>query len=357
MHHCHPAYDTANSGCPVGRVLDLRDDRLTEAFNPHTAGIDDASPLEIVRLMNREDRKIAQAVASQEKAIAAVIDEVATGLARGGRLFYVGAGTSGRLGVLDASECPPTFGADPETVQGIIAGGPEALVRSLEGAEDDAGAGREAIGIAGIGERDFVLGIASSGTTPFVHAALEAALEAGAATGLLACTAPPQDITSRVGHLITPLTGPEAIAGSTRLKAGTATKMVLNMISTGAMIRLGKVYGNLMVDLRAVSRKLVDRGLRIITALTGLDDGDARRLLCRMRRRESDRRRRIGVEAETDELTHGITSSPRGSARSVADRGSSGNPARPAPRRRGRRRGCDRGRRSGPDADSRPRRR
>lgn len=229
--------------------------------------------------MNREDRKIAQAVASQEKAIAAVIDEVAAGLARGGRLFYVGAGTSGRLGVLDASECPPTYGADPETVQGIIAGGPEALVRSLEGAEDDAGAGREAIGIAGIGERDFVLGIASSGTTPFVHAALEAALEAGAATGLLSCTAPPQDIASRVGHLITPLTGPEAIAGSTRLKAGTATKMVLNMISTGAMIRLGKVYGNLMVDLRAVSRKLVDRGLRIITALTGLDERDARRLL------------------------------------------------------------------------------
>jgi len=262
-----------------GRVLDLRDARLTEAFNPRTAGIDDASPLEIVRLLNAEDRTVASAVASQEKAIAGVIAGVAERLSRGGRLFYVGAGTSGRLGVLDASECPPTFGSEPETVQGIIAGGAEALVRSREGVEDDKEAGAAAVCEAGIGAADFVLGIATSGTTPYVHAALDAARQAGARTGLLSCTPPPEDIAGRVDHLITPLTGPEAIAGSTRLKAGTATKLVLNSISTGVMIRLGKVYGNLMVDLRAVSRKLVDRSVRMLAAVVGLERQEARRLL------------------------------------------------------------------------------
>ena len=262
-----------------GRVLDLRDARLTEAFNPRTAGIDDASPLEIVRLLNAEDRTVASAVASQEKAIAGVIAEVARRMSRGGKLFYVGAGTSGRLGVLDASECPPTFGSEPETVQGIIAGGPEALLRSREGVEDDEGAGAAAVREAGIGATDFVLGIATSGTTPYVHAALDAARQAGARTGLLSCTPPPDDAGRRVDHLITPLTGPEAIAGSTRLKAGTATKLVLNTISTGVMIRLGKVYGNLMVDLRAVSRKLVDRSLRMLEAVTGLERQEARQLL------------------------------------------------------------------------------
>jgi N-acetylmuramic acid 6-phosphate etherase len=261
------------------RVLDLQDSRHTEAFNPRTAGIDDASPLEIVRFLNEEDRTVASAVASQEKAIAAVIADVADRLATGGRLFYVGAGTSGRLGVLDASECPPTFGSDPETVQGIMAGGPEALVRSREGVEDDREAGAGAIRDAGVGPADYVLGIASSGTTPFVHAALEAAREAGAGTGLLSCTPPPADMARRVDHLITPHTGAEAIAGSTRLKAGTATKLILNSISTGVMIRLGKVYGNLMVDLRAVSRKLVDRSLRMVSAVTGLGREEARRLL------------------------------------------------------------------------------
>lgn len=261
-----------------GQVLDLQDPRHTEAFNPRTAGIDDASPLEIVRFLNEEDRTVASAVATQDKAIAAVIADVADRLATGGRLFYVGAGTSGRLGVLDASECPPTFGSDPETVQGIMAGGPAALIESREGVEDDREAGASAIREADVGPADYVLGIASSGTTPFVHAALEAAREAGAGTGLLSCTPPPED-TALIDHLITPHTGPEAIAGSTRLKAGTATKLVLNSISTGVMIRLGKVYGNLMVDLRAVSRKLVDRSLRMISALTGLEREEARRLL------------------------------------------------------------------------------
>ncbi len=261
------------------RVLDLRDTRLTEAFNPRTEGIDDASPLEIVRLLNEEDRTVASAVVSQEKAIAAVIEDVAERLSRGGRLFYIGAGTSGRLGVLDASECPPTFGSDPATVQGIIAGGPGALVRSREGVEDDEEAAATAVREASIGAVDFVLGVATSGTTPYVHAALDAAREAGACTGLLSCTSPPEDVALWVDHLITPLTGPEAIAGSTRLKAGTATKLVLNTVSTGVMIRLGKVYGNLMVDLRAVSRKLVDRSLRMIEAVTGLERDEARRLL------------------------------------------------------------------------------
>jgi N-acetylmuramic acid 6-phosphate etherase len=261
------------------RVLDLQDSRHTEAFNPRTAGIDAASPLEIVRLLNEEDRHVADAVASQEKAIAAVIDRVAEHLRGGGRLFYVGAGTSGRLGVLDASECPPTFGSDPRTVQGIMAGGPGALVRSREGVEDDREAGAAAVREVGAGPADFVLGIATSGTTPFVHAALDAARETGAGTGLLSCTPPPEEMARSVDHLIIPLTGPEAIAGSTRLKAGTATKLVLNTISTGVMIQLGKVYGNLMVDLRAVSRKLVDRSLRMVSAVTGLTREEARRLL------------------------------------------------------------------------------
>lgn len=263
----------------MGRILDLQDARHTEAFNPRTATIDDASPLEIVRLLNEEDRTVAAAVASQERAIAAVIAEVADRMARGGRLFYVGAGTSGRLGVLDASECPPTFGTDPAAVQGIMAGGPAALSHSREGVEDDLEAGARAIAEAGVGPSDYVLGITSSGTTPFVHAALAAAAAAGAGTGLLACTPPPPDAARRVDHLILPHTGAEAIAGSTRLKAGTATKLILNTISTGVMIRLGKVYGNLMVDLRAVSRKLVDRSLRMVSAVTGLERDEARRLL------------------------------------------------------------------------------
>lgn len=262
-----------------GQVLDLQDSRHTEAFNPRTSGIDDASPLEVVRLLNEEDRTVAAAVASQEKAIAAVIAAVAECMTHGGRLFYVGAGTSGRLGVLDASECPPTFGSDPDQVQGIMAGGPEALIRSREGVEDDPEAAAEAIREVGVGAADFVLGIASSGTTPFVHSALEAAHGVGAGTGLLSCTPPPEDMLQRVDYVITTLTGAEAIAGSTRLKAGTATKLVLNTISTGVMIQLGKVYGNLMVDLRAVSRKLVDRSLRMISAVTGLEREEARRLL------------------------------------------------------------------------------
>jgi N-acetylmuramic acid 6-phosphate etherase len=263
------------------KLMDLGDERLTERFNPRTAGIDRAGTREILDLLSGEDRIVPGAVAACADSVAGVVDDVAYRLSLGGRLFYVGAGTSGRLGVLDAAECPPTFGTDPEMVQGIIAGGLEALVRAQEGAEDDEDAGREAILAAGIGAADFVLGIAASGTTPFVQAALERAIESGAGTGLLTCSEPPSELAERVDHRITVLTGPEAIVGSTRLKAGTATKMVLNMITTASMIRLGKVYGNLMVDLRATSRKLEDRSLRIVEALTGLARPAAGQLLLR----------------------------------------------------------------------------
>ena len=259
--------------------IDLGDERLTERFNPRTAQIDGGTTREVVDLLQSEDRSVPEAVEAVVDRIAELVDDVASRLSRGGRLFYVGAGTSGRLGVLDAAECPPTFGTHPEIVQGIIAGGPEALVRAAEGAEDDSEAGRDAIVQAGVGEADFVLGIAASGTTPFVRAALEQALEIRAGTALLTCSDPPADLADMVDHRITVLTGPEAIVGSTRLKAGTATKLVLNTITTATMIRLGKVYGNLMVDLRATSRKLEDRSLRIIEALTGLGRVGAQELL------------------------------------------------------------------------------
>ncbi|MGW8283305.1 MAG: N-acetylmuramic acid 6-phosphate etherase [Gemmatimonadota bacterium] len=261
--------------------LDLGDARQTEGLNPRTGAIDRADTTGILQLLQAEDAGVPAAVSAERDSIARVIDDVAPRLSDGGRLFYVGAGTSGRLGVLDAAECPPTFGTEPGLVQGIIAGGPDALVRAVEAAEDDEDAGRRAILDAGVGERDFVLGIAASGTTPFVRAALEQAIASGAATGLLSCSPPPADLAARVDHTITVLTGPEAIAGSTRLKAGTATKLVLNAISTGTMIRLGKVYGNLMVDLKATSRKLEDRSVRIVEALTGLERPAAIALLDR----------------------------------------------------------------------------
>src|SRR5205809_2115839 len=197
-------------------------------------------------------------------------------LRQGGRLVYVGAGTSGRLGVLDASECPPTFGTPPEMVVGVIAGGYAALVKSSEGAEDDVNAGMAAMDQARVAARDFVLGIAASGTTPFVRAALSRAQTIGATTGLVSCTDPPRVLVETCDVLILPKVGPEALTGSTRMKAGTATKLVLNTLSTGAMIRLGRAYGNLMVDLMAVSDKLRDRGERIVMECAGVDRGAAR---------------------------------------------------------------------------------
>ncbi|MBX6331393.1 MAG: N-acetylmuramic acid 6-phosphate etherase [Gemmatimonadaceae bacterium] len=255
------------------------DPRLTERRNPRTAAIDLASPLEIVDLLNTEDRTVPDIVAGERVAIARAIELAESTFRRGGRLFYVGAGTSGRLGVLDASECPPTFGTDPEMVQGIIAGGVPALTRSQEGAEDVAADGAAALDARGVGPSDFVIGIAASGTTPYVRGALERAIALGAYTGIIACSPPPAELVARLDVAILPITGPEAITGSTRMKAGTATKLVLNTISTGAMIRLGKTYGNLMVDLRAMSQKLVDRGERILMEVCRVPRAEARRLI------------------------------------------------------------------------------
>jgi N-acetylmuramic acid 6-phosphate etherase len=255
------------------------DSRVTERRNPRTADIDLASPLEIVDLLNAEDQTVPGAVASQRQAIARAVEQAEKTFRAGGRLFYVGAGTSGRLGVLDASECPPTFGTDPEMVQGIIAGGVKALTRSQEGAEDRLEGAVEDLTEHGVRAGDFVVGIAASGTTPYVKRALTHARSIGAATALVACSPPPQDARDVADILILPITGPEVVTGSTRMKAGTATKLVLNTITTGAMIRLGKTFGNLMVDLRASNDKLKDRSERIIMEICGVDRDEARNLL------------------------------------------------------------------------------
>ena len=257
------------------------DSRVTEQRNPRTAAIDLASALEIVDLINAEDSGVAAAVHSQREEIARTIEMVERAFRGAGRLFYVGAGTSGRLGVLDASECPPTFGVEPGLVQGIIAGGAPALTRSQEGAEDRPGDGADAIDERGVTARDVVIGIAASGTTPYVHAALARAHARGAGTAIIACTPLPAETVAQIDVAIVPVVGPEVLTGSTRMKAGTATKMVLNMITTGAMIRVGKTYGNLMVDLRASNDKLRDRSERIVMELCALDRDDARALLAR----------------------------------------------------------------------------
>ena len=255
------------------------DPRVTERRNPNTAAIDLASPIEIVDLIAAEDARVAAAVATQRVPIARAIELAEAAFRAGGRLFYVGAGTSGRLGVLDASECPPTFGTDPTMVQGIIAGGTPALTRSAEGAEDVAENGARAIDDHAVTASDLVIGIAASGTTPYVRAALDRAKSLGARTGIVASSPPAADWMATLDVAILPIVGPEVVTGSTRMKAGTATKMVLNMITTGAMIRLGKTYGNLMVDLRATNKKLTDRAERIVIEVCGMDRVGARTLL------------------------------------------------------------------------------
>jgi N-acetylmuramic acid 6-phosphate etherase len=255
------------------------DHRLTEQRNPRSASIDLATPLQIVDLINAEDATVATVVATQRVQIALAIEQVEATLRAGGRLFYVGAGTSGRLGVLDASEMPPTFGTDPEMVQGIIAGGSAALTRSQEGAEDRVESAVEDLEAHAVRTGDFVIGIAASGTTPYVQRALEHARAVGAATALIACSPPDADFARAADIVILPLTGPEVVTGSTRMKAGTATKLVLNTISTGAMIRLGKTFGNLMVDLRATNDKLRDRSQRILMEACNIDRAQAIELL------------------------------------------------------------------------------
>jgi N-acetylmuramic acid 6-phosphate etherase len=255
------------------------DPRLTEQRNPRSMRIDQLSTLDVVDLIIAEDRMVAEAVGEEREAIARAIEIVADVFRSGGRLIYVGAGTSGRLGVLDASEMPPTYGTDPAMVRGVIAGGFEALVRAQEGAEDHPADGARDLDAIGVGEADFVLGIATSGTTPYVHGALARARERGARTGFLLCTYPSAALLETHDVVIAPLVGPEVITGSTRMKAGTATKMVLNTITTAAMVRLGKVYGNLMVDLQVTCEKLRDRGERILVETLGVERGEAAALL------------------------------------------------------------------------------
>ena len=251
------------------------DPRLTEQRNPRSRRIDQLSTIEIVDLINAEDRQIAVAVGEEREAIARCVDMVVDTFRKGGRLFYVGAGTSGRLGVLDASEMPPTYGTDPEMVQGIIAGGYAALVRAQEGAEDKPEDGATAIDERDVTGEDFVLGIATSGTTPYVHGALRRARELGARTGFLLCTYPSEELQRTHDVVIAPLVGPEIITGSTRMKAGTATKMVLNTITTSSMVLTGKVFGNLMVDLQVTCQKLQDRGERILMETIGIERPEA----------------------------------------------------------------------------------
>ena len=258
---------------------DFSDPRATEQRNPRTQRIDTASSLEIVDLMNREDASVAETVRGERENIARGIDLIVEAFRSGGRLVYVGAGTSGRLGVLDATECPPTFGVPSTMVVGVIAGGYGALVKSVEGAEDDVNAGMAAMDTAGVRSQDIVMGIAASGTTPYVRGALGRAQTIGARTMLFTCSAPPKVLAETCDVVINPVVGPEALTGSTRLKAGTATKMVLNILTTGAMIRLGKVYGNLMVDLMALSAKLKDRGERIVMECTGVSREEARKAI------------------------------------------------------------------------------
>ncbi len=222
---------------------------------------------------------VAEAVGEERQAIAKALELAEAAFRAGGRLIYVGAGTSGRLGVLDAAEMPPTYGTDPAMVRGVIAGGYDALVRAREGAEDHPAAGAAAVDELGVGPEDFVLGIATSGTTPYVHGALDRARAVGARTGFLLCTYPSPELLAKHDVVIAPLVGPEVITGSTRMKAGTATKLVLNTITTGAMVRLGKVYGNLMVDLQVTCEKLRDRGERILESMLGLERTRAAELL------------------------------------------------------------------------------
>ena len=252
---------------------------ITEARNSSSIDIDFKSTDEIVQIFNDENRNVFAAVESASPSIVEGAELITTVFRGGGRLIYIGAGTSGRLGVLDASECPPTFSTDPGMVHGIIAGGDSALRQSVEGAEDNPDAGARAIREHGVTNRDAVVGIASSGRTPYVIGALAEAHQIGAKTIFLSCVPPAGGITAFVDVFITPIVGPEIVAGSTRMKAGTATKLVLNMLTTISMIKIGKVYNNFMVDVQASNAKMIDRGTRIIMEITSTDYATARSAL------------------------------------------------------------------------------
>jgi N-acetylmuramic acid 6-phosphate etherase len=251
---------------------------LTETRHPDTANIDQLSTREMLEVINAADRSVADAVHAELARIAQAVDGIAERMEQGGRLFYMGAGTSGRLGVLDASECPPTFNVDPGLVVGLMAGGDHALRNSVEGAEDDAGQGAEDLKIHSLAAGDALVGIAASGRTPYVLGGMLYANQLGALTIGLSCV-PGSEVECRAKIAITPAVGPEVITGSTRMRAGTATKLVLNMLSTGAMIRTGMVYGNLMVNVQPTNEKLRNRAIRIIAAAIGVDEVEAEALL------------------------------------------------------------------------------
>lgn len=257
---------------------------LTEQINPNSQNLDQLSTVELVDLFNSEDAQTIKAIAQAKLELAQAIEATSEALSKGGRLFYVGAGTSGRLGVLDAAECPPTFCTDPDMVQGIIAGGAGALIRSSENLEDRPQDGAEAMAQRKVTEKDVVVGISAGGTTPYVHGALNAAKQRGATTIAMSCV-PAQQVPIIVDIDIRLLTGPEILAGSTRLKAGTVTKMALNILSTGVMVKLGKVYGNRMIDVSVTNSKLYDRALRILEELTELSRQEASELLDRSGKR------------------------------------------------------------------------
>jgi N-acetylmuramic acid 6-phosphate etherase len=251
---------------------------LTEQANPASASIDTLATEDMLRVINAEDRGVAEAVAREIPAIARAVDAIVACFQEGGRLFYIGAGTSGRLGVLDASECPPTFGVPAGMVQGIIAGGEAALSRATEASEDDLASGARDLSGRGFTGRDALVGIAASGRTPYVLGAIAEAKRLGAVTVGVSCT-PNSELARAAAITITPLVGPEVIAGSTRMKAGTAQKLVLNMLSTGAFIRMGYVYGNLMVNVQPTNAKLADRARRIVAQAAGVSGKSAGELL------------------------------------------------------------------------------
>ncbi|MGD1850865.1 MAG: N-acetylmuramic acid 6-phosphate etherase [Cyanophyceae cyanobacterium] len=260
--------------------VDDRGHLVTEQINPASVNLDELSSFELVDLFNKEDLRTLEAIANSRESLGKTVELAAEALSKGGRLFYVGAGTSGRLGVLDASECPPTFCTDPEMVQGIIAGGRDALVKSSESLEDRTSDGAAAINQRNISSQDIVVGITAGGTTPYVHGAVLCAQERGAKTAFIACVpesqvAPPGKVDTDIRLIV----GPELLTGSTRLKSGTATKMALNIISTGSMVLLGKVYGNQMVDVSVTNAKLRDRAIRIISHIAHISRDNAQSLL------------------------------------------------------------------------------
>jgi len=251
---------------------------LTEQANAASAGIDGRPTAEILRIINEEDARVAGAVGAVIPRIAEAVEAIVAAIQAGGRVFYVGAGTSGRLGVLDAAECPPTFGVPADLFQGVMAGGEAALARATEASEDDPAGGARDLAARGFGKGDVLVGIAASGRTPYVLGAVAAARALGAVTVGVSCT-PDSELSQAVAIAIEPLPGPEIIAGSTRMKAGTATKLVLNMLSTATMIRLGHVYGNRMVNVKPTNAKLRDRAVRIVAECAGVDQPAAEKAL------------------------------------------------------------------------------